>query len=95
MPSQQGELPAGVFEQQVDASNLDASFSNRAFAWSARANATYKVTPSLDAQAFVMYRAPQKIEQGTMSRFTMANVAALKVPLEVNVSAGENWAAAK
>ena len=64
-----------MFEQQVDASNLDASFSNRAFAWSARANATYKVTPSLDAQAFVMYRAPQRIEQGTMSRFTMANVA--------------------
>jgi outer membrane receptor protein involved in Fe transport len=64
-----------AFQQDVNASNLETDLSNSAFGWSARANATYKLTNALDAQAFVMYRAPMRIEQGTMSRWTMANVA--------------------
>jgi hypothetical protein len=46
----------------------------KAFGWSARANASWKVTPLLDLQAFTMYRAPQKTEQGRMSRFAMTNL---------------------
>jgi hypothetical protein len=67
-----------VFEQVTDASNLGALVSNprvRAFGWSARANATFKLTPTLDLQGFTMYRAPMRIEQGRISRFAMANVA--------------------
>ena len=66
---------ASVYEQVVDASNLETDLSNRAFGWSARANATLKVSSSLDLQAFGMYRAPMKIEQGRITRFTLANLA--------------------
>jgi ferric enterobactin receptor len=66
---------ASVYEQQTDAANIAGARSVRAFGWSTRANATWKVTPSLDLQAFTMYRAPQKTEQGRMSRFAMTNLA--------------------
>jgi hypothetical protein len=49
--------------------------SNNAFGWSARTNATLKVTPSLDVQGFLMYRAPMTTEQGRMSAMTMTNLA--------------------
>lgn len=64
-----------AFEQRVDATNIASARSVRAFGWSARANATYKVTPKLDVQSFVMYRAPMKTEQGRMSSFSFLNVA--------------------
>jgi outer membrane receptor protein involved in Fe transport len=66
---------ASVFEQQTDAGNLSGATSVRTFGWSARANATWKVTPALDLQAMSMYRAPMKTEQGRMSRFAMTNLA--------------------
>ncbi|MGZ8468143.1 MAG: TonB-dependent receptor domain-containing protein [Gemmatirosa sp.] len=66
---------ASVFEQQTDAGNLTGAASVRTFGWSARANGTWKVTPALDLQAFTMYRAPMKTEQGRMSRFAMTNLA--------------------
>ena len=66
---------ASVYEQVVDASTLETDLSNHAFGWSARANATLKVSSSLDLQAFGMYRAPMKIEQGRITRFTLANLA--------------------
>jgi outer membrane receptor protein involved in Fe transport len=65
---------ASVFEQHTDAGNLANARSVKAFGWSARANASWKVTPLLDLQAFTMYRAPQKTEQGRMSRFAMTNL---------------------
>jgi outer membrane receptor protein involved in Fe transport len=64
-----------AFKQVTDGSNLSTDVSNSAFGWSARSNATLKVTPSLDLQGFLMYRAPMTTEQGRMSAMTMTNLA--------------------
>ena len=64
-----------AFKQVTDGSNLNTDVSNNAIGWSARTNATIKVTPSLDVQGFLMYRAPMKTEQGRMSGMTMTNLA--------------------
>jgi outer membrane receptor protein involved in Fe transport len=64
-----------AYQQVTDGSNLSSDVSNRAFGWSARGNATLKVTPSLDLQGFVMYRAPMNAEQGRRSAMTMTNLA--------------------
>ena len=66
---------ASVFQQVTDAANLETDLSNRAFGWSARVNATLKLNPTLDVQGFAMYRAPMRIEQGRLDRFTLSNVA--------------------
>jgi len=66
---------ASTFWQKIDASNLDSDLSIRSFGWSARLNGTLKVSPTLDLQAFVMYRAPMKIEQGHITAFSLANLA--------------------
>jgi ferric enterobactin receptor len=64
-----------AFKQVTDGSNLSTDVSNSAFGWSARGNATLKVTPTLDLQGFLMYRAPMTTEQGRMSGMTMTNLA--------------------
>ena len=64
-----------AYQQVTDGSNLRSDVSNNAFGWSARGNATIKVTPSLDLQGFLMYRAPMKNEQGRVSAMTMTNLA--------------------
>ena len=66
---------ASAFKQVTDASNLSTNVSNNAFGWSARGNATLKVTPTLDVQGFLMYRAPMTTEQGRVSGMTMTNLA--------------------
>ena len=42
-----------LFQQVTDGSNLSTDVSNNAFGWSARTNATLKLTPTLDVQGFV------------------------------------------
>jgi outer membrane receptor protein involved in Fe transport len=64
-----------AYQQVTNGSNLASDLSNKAFGWSARGNATIKVTPSLDLQGFLMYRAPMKNEQGRVSAMTMTNLA--------------------
>jgi ferric enterobactin receptor len=64
-----------TFQQVTDATNLSTDLSNQAFGWSARVNATLRLTPTLDAQGFLMYRAPMNAEQGRVSAMTMANLA--------------------
>jgi ferric enterobactin receptor len=54
-----------------DGSNVGSGLDVNAFGWSARANATYKLTPRTDVQAFYLYRAPQDVEQGRVSAFTI------------------------
>ena len=66
---------ASAFKQVTDASNLSTNVSNNAFGWSTRANATLKMTPTLDVQGFLMYRAPMTTERGRMSGMTMTNLA--------------------
>jgi ferric enterobactin receptor len=64
-----------AFQQVTDATNLDTDLSNRAFGWSARMNATLRISSTLDAQGFLMYRAPMNAEQGRVSAMTMTNIA--------------------
>lgn len=68
---------AGVsaFRTVSDASNVDADLSNEAFAWSTRVNASWRASPRLDAQGFLMYRAPMDVEGGHISGMTMMHFA--------------------
>lgn len=59
----------------TDASNLSTDVSNNSIGWSARVNASYKLTPGLDAQSFVMYRAPMTTEQGKIAAMSMMTFA--------------------
>lgn len=64
-----------AFQQVTDASNLTTDASNKAFGWTARSNVTMKLSPTLDLQAFGMYRAPMKVELGRMRSMSMVNLA--------------------
>jgi len=64
-----------LFQQVTDGSNLSTDASNNAFGWTARGNVTAKLSPTLDLQTFVMYRAPMKVELGRMRSQTIANLA--------------------
>ena len=64
-----------AFRQVTDASNIGTDVGSDAFGWSARANATLRITQRLDAQTFLMYRAPMATEQGRISGRSMFNVA--------------------
>jgi ferric enterobactin receptor len=63
-----------AFQQVTDATNLSTDLSNRAFGWSARMNATLRLNSTLDAQGFLMYRAPMNAEQGRISAMTMTSL---------------------
>ena len=54
-----------AYHYTSDASNLAGNLSTNAFAWSLRANSTWKFSPLLDAQLFANYRAPVKTEGGS------------------------------
>ncbi len=63
------------FKQVTDATNVGSDLSSNAFGWSARTNATYRLTDDLDVQGFLMYRAPMRTEQGRISGRSMFNLA--------------------
>jgi ferric enterobactin receptor len=67
---------AGVsaFRTVTEAGSAGEGLSSDAFGWSARVNGNFTLTPKLDAQAFVMYRAPMAIEQGRMGSMMFSNV---------------------
>ena len=64
-----------LFQQVTDGSNLTSDASNKAFGWNARANATFKLSPTLDLQGFMMYRAPMNVEFGRVRSQLVTNVA--------------------
>lgn len=59
-----GFMGASAFRQVSDASNLDPGLSARTFGWSARTNVSFKVSPTVDLQTLLFYRAPMTVEQG-------------------------------
>jgi outer membrane receptor protein involved in Fe transport len=61
----------GAYHYSSDAGAL----STRTFSWSARANATWKLSPLTDAQAFANYRAPFATEGGSQTAFVFMNMA--------------------
>jgi ferric enterobactin receptor len=54
-----------VYHYSSDASNLTGDLSAHDIVWSSRLNATYKVSPLVDAQGFMNYRAPYRTEGGS------------------------------
>jgi hypothetical protein len=70
-----GFVGASAFRQVSDAANLDPSLSARTFGWTARTNASLRVSPTFDVQTLLFYRAPMTVEQGRSGsnlRFSMA-----------------------
>jgi ferric enterobactin receptor len=64
-----------VYRYSSDASNLARNLSTTAVNWSARANATYKVSPTVDGQFFANYRAPSVTEGMRQTAFVFMNAA--------------------
>jgi outer membrane receptor protein involved in Fe transport len=67
-----------VYHYASDATNLTSTLGNlstQAFVWSTRANATWKLSPMMDAQFFANYRAPFTTESGSQTAFVSMNLA--------------------
>jgi hypothetical protein len=70
-----GFAGASAFRQVSNAVNLGPGLSARTFGWTARTNATFRATSTVDLQALVSYQAPMTVEQGrnaSRTRFTLA-----------------------
>jgi hypothetical protein len=70
-----GFAGASAFRQVSNAANLGPGLSARTFGWTARTNATFRATSTVDLQALVSYQAPMTVEQGrnaSRTRFTLA-----------------------
>ena len=70
-----GFIGASAFRQQSNAANLAPGLSARTFGWSARTNASYRFSKTLDVQGLLFYRAAMTVEQGRNSsqkRFSIA-----------------------
>jgi ferric enterobactin receptor len=65
-----------MYHYSSDASNLSGNLSAHAIVWSTRANATYKFSPTMDAQGFLFYRAPYATEGGSQLANVSMNFAA-------------------
>jgi ferric enterobactin receptor len=69
-----GFVGFNAFQQESDGNTSSGAVSSSGFGWSARANASLKLTPRTDLQLFGMYRAPMRTEFGRMEAFSMANL---------------------
>jgi ferric enterobactin receptor len=69
-----GFASVSAFRTVTEAGSLGDSFNSDGIGWSARVSGNVAITPRLDAQAFVMYRAPMDVEQGRIGAFTFSNV---------------------
>jgi outer membrane cobalamin receptor len=70
-----GFAGASAFRQVSDAANLGPGLSAKTFGWTARTNATFRASRSVDVQALLSYQAPMTVEQGrnaSRTRFTLA-----------------------
>lgn len=69
-----GFASVSAFRQVTAAGNVGDNFSSDGFGWSARVSGNVTVTPRLDLQGFLMYRAPMDVEQGRMGSFVMSTL---------------------
>ncbi|HET6360787.1 MAG TPA: TonB-dependent receptor [Gemmatimonadota bacterium] len=60
--------------KMVTEGGSEASLASNAVTWSTRLNATAKLTPTLDLQGMMMYRAPMEFETGKFSSFKMTSL---------------------
>lgn len=73
-----GFVGGSGFRQVSDAANLSPGFSARTFGWTARTNATFRVSSTVDVQTLLSYQAPMIVEQGRNASRTRFSVAARK-----------------
>jgi hypothetical protein len=71
-----GFVSASAFRQVSDAANLGPGLSARTFGWTARTNASLRVTNTLDLQTLLSYQAPMTVEQGRNASRTRLTFAA-------------------
>jgi outer membrane cobalamin receptor len=71
-----GFAGASVFRQVSNASNLDPGLSASTLGWTARLNASYRVSSTFDLQSLLFYQAPMTVEQGRNSSRTRFSFAA-------------------
>ncbi|MGH7605449.1 MAG: outer membrane beta-barrel family protein, partial [Gemmatimonadaceae bacterium] len=70
-----GFATASGFHQVSDAANLSPGFSAATFGWDARTNAMIRLSPTVDMQALISYRAPMTVEQGQNAARTRVSLA--------------------
>jgi len=70
-----GMVSVSGFRVVTDGSNVQNGLGSDAFTWSARTNLNFKLSPTTDVSWFQFYRAGQKLEQGRVGAFSMANFA--------------------
>ena len=70
-----GPLNLGAGGSVFHYSSEADSLSTRTLGWNARTNASWKLTPRLDAQLMANYRAPQRVEGGRQLASFFMNVA--------------------
>ncbi len=71
-----GFVGGSGYRQQSDASNVSSLLSARTFGWSARTNASLRVSRSFDVQTILSYRARTTVEQGSLDAQTRVSFAA-------------------
>jgi outer membrane receptor protein involved in Fe transport len=69
-----GFASVSAFRTVTQAGSLGDSFNSDGIGWSARMSGNVAVTPRLDLQAFVMYRAPMDVEQGRIGSMMFSNL---------------------
>ena len=70
-----GFLGGSGFRQVSDAANLSPGFSARTFGWTARTNAMFRFSSTVDVQTLLSYQAPMIVEQGRNAARTRFSVA--------------------
>ena len=70
-----GFVGGSGFRQVSDAANLSPGFSARTFGWTARTNAMFRVSSTVDVQTLLSYQAPMTVEQGWNASRTRLSVA--------------------
>jgi ferric enterobactin receptor len=69
-----GFASVSAYRTVTDAGSMGDSFNSDGIGWSARVSGNVTLTPRLDLQGFVMYRAPMDVEQGRIGSFTMSTL---------------------
>jgi ferric enterobactin receptor len=64
-----------AFRQVTAAGSVGDNLDSDGLGWSARVSGNVQLTPRLDVQGFLMYRAPMDVEQGRMGSFVMSTLA--------------------
>ncbi len=70
-----GFASVSAFRQVTSAGSTGDNLDSDGIGWSARVSGNVQLTPRLDLQGFLMYRAPMDVEQGRMGSFTMSTLA--------------------